>query len=944
MEKMKKYIYILFAALLAVACVEPLQPYLGPIDNEPEEGAPVIIEFSLPPTTKADWGYKPTIKTMHVMVFNSRGVLKQYQEATLSNPAATVDNPQQIENGDQGAANPKYSVEINMSSNERILHFIANSPVSTLEELIALAGSSGEDAILNALTTSGGDAAYWQRVKLDKIDAYTYDGVSYPKNTQNPRLQGNPASYLDHGQRIYVYKGDFIKSNGDKVLDGTGYFMSDYVKGALQNIPLIRNYAEIKVTEGTGTQASNFHPKKFALVYVPKAGSVAPFDTPNNRFADAYRWDSSVFSETLSYSGVHGTGYAGFLASSIDPNYDAEDPKWNPDAQDNNFINFSSGTATAYMYERPLPTAQQLSTCILVCGDMDNVGTNRWFKIEITDTSGGYFPIYRGLSYDFVIGRIDGTKGYDTAAEAFNHDPIGDVSGSVTTATIEQINDGKGTTLWVEYIDYVTTQAENKTIYYTMYYQATTGATPQYLTRDVTLTVSHPNAQYKATDAPTLTGSEYNGTGTPDDTKTWYVATVPLKDPGDHALHSILKVEGTTPAATGSKKMHRDVHYRVMDIQNLQNGDNILKATPLENEEKDQETTLTIYLPGDLGFSMFPITLRIEAENGNYTTADGLPVESGPSMFESNSNKQVFYFLKTIEYDDYFKAETGAYNYAFTAKFKTTRDCTGEGAGTNATHFRVQDKLKTGRTTYYFNPATCDVRVGGPVFKIDGESSVTVNANVTEVTMKIKNTTGGTWTLTKGAGVTSVNPESGSGNGEITVRIPANTDENNTKTYTVQANLDIDGYQPLEFSIMQNPAIRYESVTRTIATTSSTFNTSYAYTGEFSSEVSIACQGAYNRTNGYIDFENTGSGITLSANTITEIEITWYSTTYAANNTTVSSGGGSTTFSTSGQYPTTRWTNASGSNTVSLSFARSGNSTQEFTIRQIKVTYLHPAE
>ena len=78
---MKKYIYLFFAALLAVACVEPLQPYLGPIVNEPEEGSPVTVEFTLPPVTKGNMAHNPTISTIHVAVFNQAGVLKQYEKA-----------------------------------------------------------------------------------------------------------------------------------------------------------------------------------------------------------------------------------------------------------------------------------------------------------------------------------------------------------------------------------------------------------------------------------------------------------------------------------------------------------------------------------------------------------------------------------------------------------------------------------------------------------------------------------------------------------------------------------------------------------------------------------------------------------------------------------------------------------------------------------------------
>ena len=55
---MKKIIYILTAALLAGACTSTLDPIISQI-NEPEEGAKVAVEFSVPTTvlTKAAMGH-----------------------------------------------------------------------------------------------------------------------------------------------------------------------------------------------------------------------------------------------------------------------------------------------------------------------------------------------------------------------------------------------------------------------------------------------------------------------------------------------------------------------------------------------------------------------------------------------------------------------------------------------------------------------------------------------------------------------------------------------------------------------------------------------------------------------------------------------------------------------------------------------------------------------
>ena len=791
---MKKYIYIFLAAVLAAACVKTLEEPVDPFADDPDEGALVTVEFSLPPVTKGTMAHDPTISTIHVAVFNQAGVLKQYEEAKLTNPEKLV-------NGNNAAGNPTYTVDIHMSSKPRILHFIADSPIDTYEDLIAAAGTSGEDVILNALTTSGGNTAYWQRVKLDKIDAYTYKGgvcPYWPDTTE----ESVSYSYTENNQTITVYAGDYIKRNGHKVLDGTGYFQSDYVAGKVANIAFVRNFAEITVSSTTPASSTNFTPKKFALVNVPKAGYVAPYDTKAGDFASAYqmKYDAQGVPQTiaLTHSDVADSAYPGTLVGGIDPSLPTS------------FIDLTSTAAgavkTAYMYERTVPNTQQPATCILVAGVFDEADAqkdgdgNTWFKIEIADESGAYFPIYRGISYDIKIGAISGTKGYASAQAAYDADPIGDVSGSVTTATLEQISDGKGTTLWVSYIDYVATESETKTLYYTMYYQPTAGGAITYLTNNVNLTVNHPDENYKAITSTSVTGSQYSGTGTPDDTKTWYVASVPLGEPGSATKHSVLHVEGTTPAATGSKKMYRDVNYRVMGTQHFQNGENVLKASPLPTEASGEMTTLTIYLPNDLGFSMFPLTLRIEAQNGNFTTVDGLPVESGPSLFDSSKN--AFYFLKTIEYEDYYNATTGVTTTAFQTRFKTTRDGTTSAAGTNATYFRVLDKVKTGRTTTYFDTAECYVSVGGPVFEL-ASNSVSVKADVTSATFSITSTgeENPQWTLTPSDNITSLSQESGSGNATITVNFPENASETEAVTYTVTAKRT--GFDDCVFTITQ---------------------------------------------------------------------------------------------------------------------------------------------
>lgn len=879
---MKKYIYIFlfFAALLTAACVEPMQPQPNLLDLLDEEDGPTVtLEFSLPPQTKGAMSHDPSIATIHVAVFNKAGVLKQFEQAVLTNPG-------NVTNG-SSASNPTYSVDIHMSAKPRILHFIADSPITTFDELVAAAGTSGEDVILNALTTSGGQAAYWQRFELDRVDAYKYQGGVYTDCYGHDwgTAGGNSYEYTDAGQSITVNKGDYIKRDGHKVLDGTGYFQSDYVKGVISNVPFVRNFAEITVT---GMDGTNFIPKQFALVNVPTHGFVAPYDAEAGLFAEAYTNCTSSGFTGFTHDGVAGTGYPGTLAGALNTSLPTE------------FINLEgSGNHNAYMYERPLPNTSQPSTCILVGGlydhdqdgnYADNDGAVRepgtgltWLMIEV-DKDGAYFPIYRGLSYTIRIGTVEGTKGYASAADAYNAEPIGDISSSVTTATLTQINDGKGTTLWVSYIDYVATEAQTKTIYYTMYYEDSGVIT--YLNDGVTATVSHPDDSYKAilsidtSDAATYTS------GTPDDSKEWKMISVRLADNGQFTKRSVLRISGN---AHNGKTMYRDVQYRVMDTQEFKNGNNVLKGTALASENSGEQTTLTIYLPNDLGFSMFPLTLCIEAKNGGFTTADspGLPVEYGPSLFDAS--KTAFYFLKTIEYEDYYNASTGVTTNSFTATFKTTRNGTTSAAGTNATDFRVLDKVKTGRNTTYFDVAECYVPVGSTSvfeFSYNGTAStgVSVDSDETSVTFGIRSTgdSNPTWTLSTSGDVSSLSASpsfsegySGTGSSTITVTFPENTDTHNAKTYTVTASRS--GFADMTFTITQAKLLS-GSVTINLDAGDSNSTNGYPW---------VASTNAYNPDGGtYYCYQSANEGVddgiaTMSVTITGYTEFTVYIRSYA---------------------------------------------------------------
>lgn len=724
---MKKTLYIISVLLLAaVGCTKEQ----GLTENSEKaafpEGAMVTVNFSIPSQaqTRADWADEPEINNLYVAVFNSAGLLMEYAKATPIGDYA-----------DENGVWCGYKVKLLLSSTERRLHFIANGP-ETID-------NGSETAVIRNLVTEDGAAAYWQRVVLTNgVTPYAYPGgevtftwVDDEGVTQHKTYgSADATSYVDADNKT-VNIGDYVQENGNKVVDGTGYFASVETSSALAKIPLIRNFARVTLVDDNSSGVT-FHPDKFILVHTPTQGYIAPYDAKagdyvkpyTDMYANVADWGEEDY--LFKFEDVHDWGYTAEMPQTASIKPLALTPEATEDeikAYVNNEANWLSvgtyGTENTYkfgyMYERSLPSATNTPTCVLVHGVLSDTEAHaaygaRWFKIEITDLDGNYVPIYRDVTYIMMIKNIAivGTPGWPTAYEAYKNKSVGDVSTSTETATLTQISDGKGTTLWVEYIDYTSVEpnANTATILYKLYYQENSSSAEEILTGEtltdeslpeplpyMSLTVEHYDGIGHAISSDTVTGTAYSGQ-TPDGKGGWYQAEVPLVGQGGVMYKSCLHIEGLTKAGHGAKSIFRNVDYRVIPTQEL-----TLAVDPTSVPDGiGQEVKLSITLPKDLGYSLFPLVLKIEAEDGNLNPVAeknkindveiGLPVEYGDSMFTGKTGNS-FFFLFTVNFSDYDQATGGTYDLYF----RSIR------TGENHTTIAVQDKKP------YFQKATIDI-------------------------------------------------------------------------------------------------------------------------------------------------------------------------------------------------------------------------------------------
>ena len=755
------------------------------------EGARLALGFNVPmPVATKAMTEQPKIDSIHVLVFSvgdvsANGAFLEMRKAELTafvNRNAIVDYDNHTitnTNTSEETVFARWNVKLMMGRGKRHIHFVANLPK---DFKMPEAGAS-EYSVLRSIKTSGGNVAYWQMVEVeDGILAYTYQGgETYQYVDGHGIIQTRNISAIegydgyDASKQSYKYnheneshqlqsyevgKGDYITTEGYKVLDGSGYYASMELSEAVNLIPLVRNFARIKVLT---TSASNFRLKRAVLYNTPVSGYVAPFDDAANRFVEAYR---NAGNEEISHATILAAGYpatipGNSLVETIPASADIVDAVTNTTTR--------RDSAYLYMYERGIPT--QKATGMLVYGTLTGKG-DRWFKVEISDKTGAFFPIYRDFTYEVSIENINGSEGYETMDEAWENDAIGDISGSPETQTLTKIDDGQGLTLWVEYIDHTSTDPANHSV--RLLYKFYKGST-NYTDR-VTLPIKAVTGRQPAINstAEELTGSPYSGADTPDSGSGWYAVDVPLYGNSSITKVSTLHVEGKLDAKT----MYRDITYRVMSKQDF-----TLSNTGLSADALGATTTLNITLPDYLGYSVFPLTLMIEAENKNLNPGDGenLSVESGTSLFDADKNS--FYFLKTIEYDDY------QANHTVSIAFKTTQ------ASGNATWIAVADKEG------YFNTGK-DYVSTGPIFLLSANTaSVGANETSTKFTLFSTGESDPTWNLSAdNENVTFLPADTGTGSKAITVSFPVNNDTA-AKTYTVTAKRK--GYSDQTFTISQ---------------------------------------------------------------------------------------------------------------------------------------------
>jgi hypothetical protein len=695
---MKKIFYILSAAVvMATACVResiPEQESVLTTTVAPAEGDMMRVTFSLsvPETVLyatqtrsqnfSDTPEMPNVGAdeVYVAVFGAGssdglgGNLQNFVKAKILHDDQTHLEPPISHNytgvygstpTGQGNFLYKYEVLLPMSNDPLVLDFLVGACDSegtpfTLDNPLPIAY---EKDVLNQLYTMNGECGFWQRVRIDGV---------FPKKKSNGEYE------------LTTYKG----SNG-RILPAQD---QDYVAEnipELEEVILVRDFAKVSFRAAEGT---NFMIQHFYLVDTPKTGALVPYSE-----ADGYN-TAYTTPKTTNASMIMGS-YSGYeLSHDLDEGIEGK--QWvtkYADYQNNCY---------AYMYERTIPTnsdpAFAETGAILEVTWYNQLGT-RYYKVSLMDEH-GYVPILRNFKYVFDVAEINADYHPRTPEEAYRGAFLGDVSASVSTSMLDDLSNtksrivvggrtdgnnmsytsiGTGKSFDIDFYFYPV--ANNSEVVVTNGKRSTAARARVNIGKNIETVGSYPQAIASVSDVVVT----HNSNGT--DNKGTITVTLQDSEPGV-VKKGKLKILGQVE---GARALYREIEFTVMEKQVFATETKQTTVTPLTSDAMNKETTVNLVLPDGLPRDIFPLQVKIEAQNNGLTSIpdntvspaiSALPVKYGPSAF--NPSKNSYYFVKTITYDDYATLNGTTYEYTneFPCKFKTRL-----GNGQNATTIKIND-------------------------------------------------------------------------------------------------------------------------------------------------------------------------------------------------------------------------------------------------------------
>lgn len=754
-----KKIYAIFSVLPLLIAASCSREAPIAIDEFEKAGAtvPVILSFQNPLVLQAgtkaeigmEMGEQPAISSIHVAIFGTDRYLKDY---VSTYPCDAQGNPLSGGFASQNATSAYFLARLPISSKERVLHIIANGPSS-------LPFNAYENDIMQNMTVSDGNGAYWQRIVL-------------PGGIKIKEVDGNPEQTPD---------GEYIPT--DATVD------------ALSDLTLIRNFASITVTE----DANNFEIVSYTLCNMPRCGAIAMYSTNHGDWVPGYADPSVTLSQHL-YS-YDGKTYLGFPS---EPDIDTNVPT-TVDALNAPGVSVAPGTPI-YVYERAVTTDNPpfilMAARYVTSGTPTSATPIHYYRLDLA-LENGYFPIYRNYQYTVNISGVS-VDGFEDPASAAGHNSGSNFSVSLDTRTLPDISNGI-VRLFVEQpnFDWVYNTDNQKFWFKFLLNNATSGNLNEY----VTVTEKEGNA---------ISSLSVDGSDSANDQR--YV-NYTLNQPGTSTLSSTLQLVGTYNVGADTYRLVRMVTIRVFNAKEIHPS---LSPATVANEG-GQLTTLSIPLPWDLQASMFPMEILIEdsAKALNPASGEDMPVKTtgindpNKAFTSLSGNGESSYcFVRTFNWSEYQRLKnnaelSGSDDIILTCDFETTKEFSSSTIYVYNKYFATSGGVTTAQTTL-----TGDAN--------NNITPNRQNVSGTSATVRVKSTGNWVLNISMaGGGVASgasLSTSSGSATTgqDVTVTLPENVTENAIRYLVTLTNISVSP------NLVRTAYITQEGIKMTVSSAIST--------------------------------------------------------------------------------------------------------------------------
>ena len=398
------------------------------------------------------------------------------------------------------------------------------------------------------------------------------------------------------------------------------------VEQELQSIPLLRNFARIRVVNQA---LQDFSLTGFYVLNIPATGTVAPYH--EGKFVDYWTGNGLVAKDYTTL--VAQEGYTGALPSDLNylhrPGEDDEGLEWVPDG-------------SAFYLNEHTHTDDPSTTLSVMLKGRYRRGEEQYYKVDLVKQEqehAVYFHILRNFEYRVHIQKVVGA-GEPDFVTACNGLSSNNLSSSIIVGKVQNISDGTSS-LRVAYTD--TTLVSDAPVQLRYRY------VPDLSRPDRTRNQKVKAIWLEGADGP-LFEKEIPYAEQADG---WATFTfTPLALPPYSKSQTVLIYSEENP-------LSRQVKFELRPAFPL----SITCSPKRLTEQKGEAVLLDLFLPDQLSESLFPLRFLIEAQAKDHTeflsntlsphTDETMSVVSGPSIVEGFEQKRSIQYVKLLEYEDY---------------------------------------------------------------------------------------------------------------------------------------------------------------------------------------------------------------------------------------------------------------------------------------------------